>query len=136
MPVTKEFTLRLEDRPGTLGKVCRALADRGINILAFQAITEEGTGHVRLVPDNTSNAKKVLDGEHVTYTETDVAHIKLRHQPGELARAAQQLGKSNININYAYSGIDPNTHAPLLIFGVADVSQAAKILDQAMASAA
>ncbi len=136
MPVTKEFTLRLEDRPGTLGKVCRALGDRGVNILAFEAITGEGAGEVRFVTDNNNAAKKVLDTERVTYTETDVAQIRLRHQPGELARAASQLGKSNININYAYSGLDPNTHSPLLIFGVADTAQAAKILDQAMASAA
>ena len=27
MPTTKEFAIRMEDRPGTLGKVCRALAD-------------------------------------------------------------------------------------------------------------
>ena len=28
MPVAKEFTVLMEDRPSTLGKVCRALADR------------------------------------------------------------------------------------------------------------
>ena len=39
MPTAKEFTIRLEDRPGTLGKVSRALADRGVNILAFQSLS-------------------------------------------------------------------------------------------------
>ena len=29
MPTTKEFTIRLEDRPGTLGKLCQALAEGG-----------------------------------------------------------------------------------------------------------
>ncbi len=28
MPTTKEFTIRLEDRPGTLGKLCQALAEQ------------------------------------------------------------------------------------------------------------
>ena len=27
MPLTKELSIRMEDRPGTLGKLCRALAD-------------------------------------------------------------------------------------------------------------
>jgi len=36
MPITKEFTIRLEDRPGTLGKLCQALAEQDINILAYQ----------------------------------------------------------------------------------------------------
>jgi hypothetical protein len=37
MPVAKEFTVLMEDRPSTLGKVCRALADREVNILALQS---------------------------------------------------------------------------------------------------
>ena len=37
MPTNKEFTIRLEDRPGTLGKLCQAIADQSVNILAFQS---------------------------------------------------------------------------------------------------
>jgi hypothetical protein len=37
MPTTKELTIRLEDRPGTLGKLCQALAEQSINILAFHS---------------------------------------------------------------------------------------------------
>lgn len=35
MPVTKELTIRLEDRSGTLGRICRALADQKVNIVAL-----------------------------------------------------------------------------------------------------
>jgi hypothetical protein len=42
MPVIKEFTVLLEDRPSTLGNVCRALAERGVNILAFNHSRPEG----------------------------------------------------------------------------------------------
>jgi len=62
MPVNREFTIRLEDRPGTLGKVCQALADQNINILAFQQLPlEKGKGGVRLVLDNSAAAKTTLD---------------------------------------------------------------------------
>ncbi len=37
MPATKEFTVLMEDRPSTLGKFCRALADHEVNILALQS---------------------------------------------------------------------------------------------------
>ena len=30
MPITKEFTIRLEDRPGTLGKLCQTLAEQDV----------------------------------------------------------------------------------------------------------
>ncbi len=135
MPTTKEFAIRMEDRPGTLGKLCRALADRGVNILALQSIPYEGQSLVRIVVDNPATAKTVIDSEKLTCTEAEVAQVKLAHRPGELARAATRLGEANININYAYVGIEPGTNAPLLIFGVADVARAVAILEQAAAAA-
>jgi hypothetical protein len=124
------------DQPGTLGTICRKLADREVNILAFQSIPFEGKSLVRLVVDNPIAAKSVLDTEKLTYTEAQVAQVKLRHLPGELARAAFKLGEASININYAYCGIEPGTNAPLLFFGVADAGRAAKILDEAATAAA
>ncbi len=38
MSTTREFSLSMQDQPGTLGKICQALADRGVNILAFQSM--------------------------------------------------------------------------------------------------
>ena len=38
MATNKEFTIRLEDRPGTLGKLCQAIAEQSVNILAFQSL--------------------------------------------------------------------------------------------------
>ena len=135
MPTTKEFAIRMEDRPGTLGKVSRALADRGVNILAFQSCPSEGKSLVRIVVDNPTTARTVLGNERATFTETDIAQVKLPHRPGELARAASRLGEANININHAYCGVEPGTNAPLLIFGVADAGKAAAILDQTAAAA-
>jgi hypothetical protein len=136
MPKSKELTIHLEDRPGTLGKVCRSLAERGVNIVAFQSVPSERNSLVRFVVDNSATAKSVLDNQGLSYTEADVAQVKLPNRPGELARVASQLGEANININYAYGGIDPMTNAPLLIFGVREVEQATVILDRATAAAA
>ena len=57
MPVSKELTIRMEDRPGTLGKCCRSLADRDVNILAFQAFEREGQSLIRMVVDDPASAK-------------------------------------------------------------------------------
>jgi hypothetical protein len=135
MPTAKEFAIRLDDRPGTLGKVCRTLADRGVNILAFQACPAEGKSLVRMVVDNPTTAKTVFDSEHLPVTEVEVAQIKLPHRPGELARAAIRLGEANININYCYCGVEPSTNASLLIFGVSEAGKAASILEQTGAKA-
>jgi acetolactate synthase small subunit len=49
MTVTKEFTVLVEDRPNALGKVCRALAERGVNILALQFLYSAGKATPTLV---------------------------------------------------------------------------------------
>src|SRR5215469_7585694 len=43
MPTSKELTIRLENQPGILGKCCKTLAARGVNILAFQAVPSQET---------------------------------------------------------------------------------------------
>lgn len=136
MPTTKEFSVRMEDQPGTLGEICQVLADRGVNILAFQSLPFERKSLVRFVVDNPTTTKSVLDSQKLPYTEREVAQARFSHRPGELARAASQLGEADINIEYGYCGIDPSTNAPLLIFGVAEAAQAAKILDKAAAAGA
>ena len=136
MPTTREFSLHMEDQPGNLGKLCLALADRGVNILAFQSVPFEGKSLVRFTVDNPTTTKSVLDSQKLAYTETEVAQAKFANRPGELARAASQLGEAKINIDYAYCGIDSGSNAPVLIFGVADAGRAAKILDKASAAGA
>src|SRR5258708_8633363 len=136
MPTTKEFSIHMEDRPGTLGKLCRALADRNVNIIAFQSAPAEGKSLVHLVVDNPATAKTVLDSEQLSYKEVDVARVTLPHRVGELARAAERLGDAKININFAYSGLAPGKNEPVLFFGVADASRPATIPDQGAAAAA
>jgi len=127
----------MQDQPGTLGKICRALADRGVNILAFQSFSAgAGESQVRLVADNPAITKSVLESQGLAITETDVVQVKLPHRPGEIARVASRLGEANVNINYAYCGLEPGTNFPLVFFGVAEVGQAATILEQAAAAAA
>ncbi|HEX2714173.1 MAG TPA: ACT domain-containing protein [Candidatus Acidoferrales bacterium] len=136
MPSTKEFSVLMDDRPGTLGKVCRALADRGVNILALQSFPIGGKSVARFVVDNPTTAKTVLDSELLTHTEAEVVQVKLPNRPGEIARAASRLGEANININYVYCGLEPGTNAPLVIVGVTEVSRAVAVLDQLAAAAA
>ena len=128
MPIVKELTIWVEDTPGTLAQCCRPLAERDVNILAFQAFEREGQSVIRMVVDDPATAKKLLDAERIYYTETEVAEVVLPHCSGELFRTASHLGKAHININYAYSGTEPGTNKSLVVFGVTDVAKAVSLL--------
>ncbi len=132
MSFATEFTIQMQDRPGALGEVCRALADRDVNIIGFQSSPESaGKSLVHMVTDNRTATKSVLENGRVNFTETEVAQVKLPNVVGALAQSAVRLGDAGININYGYCGIDPARNTPLLFLGVEEVGKAAKILDQA-----
>ena len=135
MPKSAEIAVVLENEPGTFGRVCRLFAEHRVNIVACMSMPEQGHGLVRFVVDHVEVAKKALDNEGLSYRETAVASIRFLHRPGELARAAARLGDEEINIDYLYCGVDPNTYMPVIIFGVADVELAASILDRSSAAA-
>lgn len=130
MPKAKEFTVTIADKPGALGKCFLALAERGVNLLAFQSYVEGGESLARFVADDTATANQVLGGLRMIFEETDVAVVRLPHRPGQLGRAAARLGEEQINIDYSYCGTDPGSNLILLVFGVDKLSKAATLLDQ------
>ena len=130
MAKAKEFTVTIEDKPGALGNCCLALAERGVNILAFQSYVEEGESLARFLADDMASAKAVLGSLHMIFEETDVAVARLPHRPGELGRAASRLGEKQINIDYSYCGMEPGSTLGLLVFGVDNVTKAATLLDE------
>jgi len=134
MPKMKEFTVTIEDKPGALGKCFLALAERGVNILAFQSFVEEGESLARLLVDQPAIAMAVLGGLSMIFEETEVAVVRLAHRPGELGRAAAKLGEEHINIDYSYCGLEPGSTQALVVFGVDNLSKAAKLLDELAAA--
>ena len=129
MPKAKEFTVTIADKPGALGKCFLALAERGVNVLAFQSYVEAGESLARFVADDTPAAKAVLSGLRLIFEETSVAVVRLPHRPGGLGRAAARLGEKQINIDYSYCGLEPGSPLALLVFGVDKLTTAASALD-------
>ena len=134
MPITKEFTVLMEDRPRMLGKICQALADHDVNVLALECFPTRGKFVTRFIVDDPHAVGTVLNSAKLTFVEREIVQIKIQHRPGEIARLASRLGKANININYAYCGLEQDTNAPLVFFGVTEVAKANLILERAAAA--
>jgi hypothetical protein len=130
MAKAKEFTVTIEDKPGALGKCFLALAERRVNILAFQSYVEERESLVRFLVDDPATAKGVLGNLRMIFEETDVAVVRLPHRPGELGRAASRLGKNQINIDYSYCGLEPGSTLGVVVFGVDNLTKAVTLLDE------
>ena len=135
MAKAREFRVTIEDKPGALGKCFVGLAERGVNILAFQSYVEERESLVRFLVDDAASAKAMLGSLRMNFEETDVAFVTVANRPGELGRAAAALGKGQINIDYSYCGQEPGSTQILLVFGVDNVTTAANLLDKLAAEA-
>jgi hypothetical protein len=76
MAKAKEFTVAIADKPGALGNCFLALAERGVNIVAFQSYVEERESLVRFVADDVATAQAVL-GEKGMIFEEHNHHVRL-----------------------------------------------------------
>lgn len=102
MPIQKQLSVFLANRPGVLAHIASILAQANINILALSVHDAVDNAVVRLVLDNPTKALLLLEQEEFYIMEQDVVILAVDNQPGMLARIAQKLGRADINIQYAY----------------------------------
>ncbi len=124
--IEKQISIFLENKPGVMANVCKALGAYDINIRGISVSDTVDHAVVRLIVDNPRKAVHVL-GEHgALVVETDVLAVKLDDKPGALAKLASKFARGKINIEYAY-GTSDDTDATVFI-RVSDVKKAAQLL--------
>jgi len=69
--VTTWFTLRLDDRPGSLGRAASALGARGINITGIVGVAEDTGGELMLTTSDAAATREVLVALGVAFDEHD-----------------------------------------------------------------
>ncbi len=127
MPRAKELKVRVADRPGALGEVAGALADKKINLRAVNAWVEGNEGVVRLVAEQSAAAKKALAAKGWPVEETEVVEVELADKPGALAEKAAALGRAGVNITHVFVGTGGARKATVFL-GVSDIPAALKAL--------
>jgi hypothetical protein len=128
MKTVKQLALFLENRPGTLSRVCSAIAAAKINIYAISVSDAVDHAVVRMVVSDPQGALHLL-GEHgVLVIERDVLMLEGRNKPGELASIAAKLARHKVNIEYAYSATPSKATTGAMILRVDDPKKAARIL--------
>jgi hypothetical protein len=54
------FTVRLDDRPGSLGRLASALGERGVNITGIVGVAEDTDGSLMLTTSDAETTDEVL----------------------------------------------------------------------------
>jgi hypothetical protein len=128
MEITKQLSVFLANKPGTLADVCDELAKAGINIFALTISDTADHSVVRLVLSDPRKALHIFEERGVLTVESKVLAIENNNKPGTLAKIATRLAKAKINIEYAYLATSPTAKQGLLILRVDDTKGALKVL--------
>ena len=98
MQITKQLAIFLDNRPGTLARVCDALAEAKINIYAIS--TSDTVDHtvIRMVVSDYRRAQKIFEEHGTLVVEDDVVMIEGDNKSGALAKIAHKLSAAKVNI--------------------------------------
>jgi hypothetical protein len=129
MHITKQLALFLENRPGTLARVCEALSAAKINIYAISSSDTVDHIVLRMVVSDPVKALFVFEEHGTLVVEDDVLMITGDNKPGSLAKISHKLARAKINIEYAYCATAPDAKKGLLILRVSDAKKALKVLN-------
>ena len=130
MPIAAQLNLELENRVGILARLCRDLADRGVNLLALSAAEIQGPGPVRLLVANRELAERALATAGYRFKAEEVIFMEIKNRPGALAKAMEKLARVGINVRYAYATAytQAKKTAAVIAVGEGDLPRALKLL--------
>ncbi len=128
MAKAKQLTAWVENTPGQLGRIAKALGDAKLNITAFTAYGPGGEGSIRLQVSSQAKAKKVLQDLGIRTTEEEVLRLTVADKPGLLGEIGARLGQANINVEYAYATVVKGGKKADVVLRVSDLAGASKAL--------
>ncbi len=129
MQLATQLALFLDNKPGTLARVCDALSAAKINIYAISTSDTVDHSVVRMVVSDPRKAMLLFEEHGTLVVETDVLLIEGDNKPGSLAKICHKLAGARINIEYAYCATPPDARKGLLILRVNNARKAMKLLN-------
>jgi hypothetical protein len=129
MQLATQLALFLDNRPGTLARVCDALSAAKINIYAITTSDTVDHNVVRMVVSDPRRAMLIFEEHGTLVVDTEVLMIEGDNKPGSLARICHKLAAAKINIDYCYCATPPDARKGLLILRVTNAKKAMKVLN-------
>jgi len=134
MEFVHEVTAYLENKPGRLAKICSALAQEKVDILALSVMEQEGPSVLRCVTSDLEKTKSSLTALGIEFRICDVVAVQLENRTGSLARVLERLAEEHINVEYAYASTMSAPGKALGIFHTSNPKRASQILSEAASS--
>ena len=130
MPIQKQISVFLPNRPGALARTCSILSEAGINILVIAVHDTVDNAVIRFLVDHPTKALLLLEQEDLYVLEQEVVVVEVDNQKGTLTRVCQSLAEADINIAYAYCTAIPQQETGCLVLRTDQTERTLEILSR------
>ncbi len=124
-----QISIFLENRPGHLSDICRALAKAGISIVTLSLADTSDFGIVRMIVDDWVKAKTVLTEAGHVVNVREVVAVTVPDCPGGMAQVLDVLDGAGVNIEYNYAFAFHHGEKAVLVFRFDDTDKAVSALN-------
>jgi len=125
----KQLSIPLENSPGRLCEVTRALGNAGINLRAHCICdSTHDFGVLRILVSNLAAARGVIMDKLIPARVEDVVAIEIPDRPGSLADLLSLFLGTGINVEYMYAVASASRDLAVMVFRFNDIDRAIELL--------
>ena len=127
--MVQQLSVFLQNEPGRLAAITRALAEGGIDIRALSIADTTDFGILRLLVSDAALARGILEERHYAAGITVVTVVAVPDVPGGLARVLTLLADGGVDIEYMYSLIGRGEDKAYMVFRISDEPKMIELLN-------
>ena len=118
----------LENKPGQLAGICRALAKAEVNIATLSLADSADFGIVRMIVDDHVKGARVLTEAGFAVRETEVVTVTVPDRPGGMAELMEKIDRAGLDVKYSYAYALGHGEKAILVFRFNDNAKAEEAL--------
>ena len=112
-----DLVIEVDNEPGALAGVAKAISDAGVNIAAATCLDATHRAELHILVPHADAVRHALAISHVAVTrEREVAVVEVDDRPGILADLAGKVAAAGINLDLVYVATRNR-----VVFGAADL---------------
>ena len=128
--IIDQLSVFCENKAGMLAEIAENLADAGIDIEALTIADTTDFGVLRFIVDSPKKALSILKMNGFAAQVTPVIALRMKNEPGSLARIVRALADEGISIEYLYACVAGDSDSAFVILRVEDMENAKTALTE------
>jgi hypothetical protein len=127
--VATHLSVFVENKPGKIESITRALAEERINILGITIASRGDFGVLKILPSDPDRAFEVLRARQFTVSRRDVAIAIIPDRPGSLHELLEELSRQGVNLDDCYGFVLAQGREAAVVLEVRDLEGAQRALE-------